>query len=366
MKILQLLFEYEPYYGGATRIARELSEELVRRGHEVSVIAVSYGSEYGHRAINGVDVHLIPFPQQIRGGKRENAMALFTRLGMELLTTANKLQKSAQFDLVHAHHYLAGYACQSLKESEDVPLIATIHGLYTSQYGPLDDYSDVYSPRQNWKNGYYTALADNVGQIEIQLCKLADAVICVSNSVFNEVRHYVHDDKLRVVYNFIDSSRVKTGRDIVRWRRRFATDEEQIVLVVGRVEYSKGGDIVLEIAKEMSKRNEKIQFVLAGNVWMDIQQVFYRMEENVPGCYAQKPLKAIERIIAASTAEKNLVGDFFAHSGTTLIAGERLGRKVYTFDIDPVFAEITIRRLERYRETGKTGWQWNSPFPELG
>jgi len=31
-----------------------------------------------------------------------------------------------------------------------------------------------------------------------------------------------------------------------------------------------------------------------GNVWIDIQQVFYRLEENVPGCYAQKPLKATE------------------------------------------------------------------------
>ncbi len=102
-----------------------------------------------------------------------------------------------------------------------------------------------------------------------------------------------------------------------------------------------------------------------GNVWVDIQQVFYRMEENVPGCYAQKPLKAIERIIESSSDEGELVVDFFAHSGTTLIAGERLGRKVFTFDIDPVFAEITIRRLERYRETGKTGWQWESPFPEL-
>ena len=45
-------------------------------------------------------------------------------------------------------------------------------------------------------------------------------------------------------------------------------------------------------------RSENIR---AGNVWVDIQQVFYRMEENVPGCYAQKPLKAIERIIAASS-----------------------------------------------------------------
>jgi site-specific DNA-methyltransferase (adenine-specific) len=89
------------------------------------------------------------------------------------------------------------------------------------------------------------------------------------------------------------------------------------------------------------------------------------MEENVSGCYAQKPLKAIERIIESSSLNGDLVADFFAHSGTTLVAGERLGRKVYTFDIDPVFAEITIRRLENYRKTGKTGWQWRTPFPEL-
>jgi site-specific DNA-methyltransferase (adenine-specific) len=109
-------------------------------------------------------------------------------------------------------------------------------------------------------------------------------------------------------------------------------------------------------------RSENIR---AGNVWVDIQQVFYRLEENVPGCYAQKPLKAIERIISASTQKGDLIADFFAHSGTTLIAGERLGRKVYTFDIDPIFAELTIRRLEHYRKTGKTGWQWHNPFPEL-
>lgn len=99
-----------------------------------------------------------------------------------------------------------------------------------------------------------------------------------------------------------------------------------------------------------------------GNVWVDIQQVFYRMEENVNGCYAQKPLKAIERIIQASSSEHDVVTDFFAHSGTTLLACERTNRKCVTFDIDPVFAEITIRRLEHYRTTGKTGWQNSHPF----
>jgi site-specific DNA-methyltransferase (adenine-specific) len=112
---------------------------------------------------------------------------------------------------------------------------------------------------------------------------------------------------------------------------------------------------------ERSKSN----FIRAGNVWVDIQQVFYRMEENVPGCYAQKPLKSIERIVAAGSNKGDIITDFFSHSGTTLIAGERLGRKVYTFDMDPVFAELSIRRLENFRKTNKTGWQWKNPFPEV-
>ena len=102
--------------------------------------------------------------------------------------------------------------------------------------------------------------------------------------------------------------------------------------------------------------------IRAGNVWVDIQQVFYRMEENVSGCYAQKPIKCIDRIIRASSSLGDLVIDFFAHSGTTLIAADQLGRKCYTLDVDPIYAEIVIRRLERMRATGKTGWQNGHPF----
>jgi len=102
--------------------------------------------------------------------------------------------------------------------------------------------------------------------------------------------------------------------------------------------------------------------IRAGNVWVDIQQVFYRMEENVNGCYAQKPLKSCERIIRASSNPGDLVLDFFAHSGSTLLAAEMLGRRCYTMDLDPVFCEITLRRLERFRATGKTGWQNSNAF----
>ena len=102
--------------------------------------------------------------------------------------------------------------------------------------------------------------------------------------------------------------------------------------------------------------------IRAGNVWVDIQQVFYRMEENVSGCYAQKPVKCIDRIIRASSSPGDLVIDYFSHSGTTLIAADLLGRKCYTLDVDPIYTEITIRRLERMRATGKAGWQNGHPF----
>ena len=57
--------------------------------------------------------------------------------------------------------------------------------------------------------------------------------------------------------------------------------------------------------------------------------------------------------------------DFFAHSGTTLLASEMLGRRCFTADIDPVYAEIAIRRLERFRRTGLTGWQNGNPFDNV-
>lgn len=108
----------------------------------------------------------------------------------------------------------------------------------------------------------------------------------------------------------------------------------------------------------------KSGFIRAGNVWVDVQQIFYRMNENINGCYAQKPLKAILRIINAGSSKDDLVIDFFSHSGTTLLASEIENRVCFTTDIDPIFCEITLRRLENYRENGITGWQNSNPFAE--
>lgn len=96
--------------------------------------------------------------------------------------------------------------------------------------------------------------------------------------------------------------------------------------------------------------------IRAGNVWHDIQQVFYLMHENIEGCFAQKPLKSAQRIMNASSNTGDLVIDFFGHSGSTLLQGELSKRLVYTMDIDPEYCKVMVARLLHYRRTGETGW----------
>jgi DNA modification methylase len=121
--------------------------------------------------------------------------------------------------------------------------------------------------------------------------------------------------------------------------------------------YKKVGGLLTENLERSRSKN-----IRAGNVWVDVQQVFYRMQENVPYAYAQKPLAAIERIVAASSDKGATVADFFSHSGTTLLASEILGRRCLTMDKDPIYCELSIRRLEHFRKTQKKGWQNADPF----
>ncbi len=116
------------------------------------------------------------------------------------------------------------------------------------------------------------------------------------------------------------------------------------------------GDLVDNFSRSKSKN------IRPSNVWVDIQQVFYRMIENVNGCYAQKPLKSIERIMISSSQENDITIDFFGHSGTTLIAAEMLKRKCFIADNNPIYCEIMIKRLNNFRKYGQTGWQNSSPF----
>ena len=65
-----------------------------------------------------------------------------------------------------------------------------------------------------------------------------------------------------------------------------------------------------------------------------------------------KPVELIERALVNSSRKKGLVVDLFGGSGSTLIASEKLSRRARLMEIDPRYADVTIRRFMEY--SGKT------------
>jgi site-specific DNA-methyltransferase (adenine-specific) len=73
-----------------------------------------------------------------------------------------------------------------------------------------------------------------------------------------------------------------------------------------------------------------------------------RREEKVFGKHpTQKSLSLLERIIAASTDENDLVLDPFSGSGTTGIAAARLNRRFVGIELDSSYLELSLKRFER-------------------
>ncbi len=61
-----------------------------------------------------------------------------------------------------------------------------------------------------------------------------------------------------------------------------------------------------------------------------------------------KPLELVERAIANSSRQGDVVLDPFVGSGTTLIGCERTGRRGAAIELDPVYVEVAIGRWERF------------------
>jgi len=64
-----------------------------------------------------------------------------------------------------------------------------------------------------------------------------------------------------------------------------------------------------------------------------------------------KPPKLHEKAIRRCTLPGDIILDSFGGSGSTLIAGEQLKRRVYTVELEPRFCDLIIRRYEKL--TGK-------------
>ena len=87
-----------------------------------------------------------------------------------------------------------------------------------------------------------------------------------------------------------------------------------------------------------------------------------RSADNTPtGHSTQKPVRVFEIPILNHTTARDAVYDPFVGSGTTLIAGEKLGRAVYAMDVDPIYVEVARRRWEAFTSTKATPGSMGRP-----
>jgi DNA modification methylase len=78
-----------------------------------------------------------------------------------------------------------------------------------------------------------------------------------------------------------------------------------------------------------------------------------------------KPVRLVADAILDCTARGDIVVDAFLGSGTTVIAAERVGRRCYGLELDPIYVDTIVRRWQAY--TGEAACHASSgrPFSEL-
>ena len=84
-----------------------------------------------------------------------------------------------------------------------------------------------------------------------------------------------------------------------------------------------------------------------GSVWNDIPAMVANtpLRREATGYPTQKPEKLLERIVRASSHERQTVADLMCGSGTTAAVAARLGRRFVAGDSSALAVEVTERRL---------------------
>lgn len=71
-------------------------------------------------------------------------------------------------------------------------------------------------------------------------------------------------------------------------------------------------------------------------------------QKSETGHGTQKPVECMKRPIENNSSPGQAVYEPFSGSGTTIIAGEMMGRSVHAIEIDPVYIDVAVLRWEKF------------------
>jgi glycosyltransferase involved in cell wall biosynthesis len=134
VRILSLTYEYPPIGGGGSVVAAAVNEELVRLGHEVTVLTSRMKGLPASETVEGVAVVRAACMRQHR--HYTTAAELFTTL-VPTYRRGAQLIRSFQPEVIHTHFIVpSGVLAWALSRRFDVPYILTAHGSDVPGYNP--------------------------------------------------------------------------------------------------------------------------------------------------------------------------------------------------------------------------------------
>lgn len=223
MKILMLTWEYPPrVVGGISRVVHDLSRTLLKDGHEVTVITYKEGSAADFEDDKGVKVYRVGNYMI----NPNNFIDWIMQMNFNLVAKANEIIANGEkFDVIHAHDWLVAYAAKTLKDSYNIPIVATIHATEAGRNSGIHDETQRYINDTEWMLTYE-----------------ASEVIVNSNYMKNELQRLfgLPYDKINVIPNGVNMNLFSGIERDYNFRRKFAMDNEKIILFMGRLVYEKG------------------------------------------------------------------------------------------------------------------------------
>ena len=223
MRILMLTWEYPPrIVGGIARVVYDLSHKLVKEGNEVTVVTYKEGDVPLYENDKGVDVYRV-----------ENYMIHpnnFTdwimQLNFNLTSKATQIiNEQGKFDCIHAHDWLVAYSAKTLKDAFQIPIVSTIHATEAGRNSGIHDDVQRYINDTEWLLTYESS-----------------EVIVNSNYMKCELQRLfgLPFEKINVIPNGINLTNFNGIDRDYDFRRKYAMDNEKIILYIGRLVYEKG------------------------------------------------------------------------------------------------------------------------------
>jgi glycogen synthase len=249
-RVLLLSWEYPPVIeGGLARHVRKLAEALVRRGAVVDVLTRGVGESLGAERRGGVTVHRVREPSWPRDLDR--FVAWVEQMNEDMLAAGKALAAERSYDLIHGHDWLVAHASTALADRLGVPYVTTIH-------------ATEHGRHQGWVQDEPQA---HIHSVERWMATRADAVIVCSYYMRGHVADIFDIDERRVavIPNGIDPGDLRPVGDLEALRAEFASPQEKLVLLVGRLVYEKGFQLALDALPGVIERVENVRFLVAGS-----------------------------------------------------------------------------------------------------